>query len=115
MPHSVCRLLLYIARMIFGAIVEERRRYKRSSVDYGSDEMLRIDFGGNQEPVKVLNYSNSGLSLRTGKALSMNRELIISFDLPEQKNVRLTGKVVWVMPKDELWYIGVNLNTINWR
>jgi hypothetical protein len=93
--------------------VEERRRYKRSSVDLDSDEMLRVDFGGDQEPAKVLNYSNSGLSLLTGKALPMNRELIISFDLSEQKNVSLTGKVVWVTLKDKSWHIGVNLNTTN--
>jgi hypothetical protein len=92
--------------------VEERRRYQRSATDDGSAKTLLVDCGVAQEAARVINYSSGGLSLLTGKALPTNKDLIISFDQPEQKNLKLTGKVVWVRPKDEFWCSGLNLNTI---
>lgn len=93
--------------------MEERRRYKRSSADCSNHngKVLFISCGTDQEAATVINYSSSGLSLLTGKATPLDKELIIAFDQQEQTSMRLTGKVVWARPQDELWYIGINLNT----
>ncbi|MFH1368902.1 MAG: PilZ domain-containing protein [Elusimicrobiota bacterium] len=93
--------------------MEERRRYKRSPVIHEMDETIQIGLGTDAIPGLLVDLSAGGMSLLTYSALPLSTLINLSIDLPGLKTHHLMGKVVWTVPKGEMWRVGITFSKID--
>jgi len=93
-------------------MMEERRKFKRSPVIHEMDEAIELGFKDEMVPGLLVDLSGGGMSLLTYKALPLGTILNLSMELPGLKTHRLQGKIVWSVPKGEMWRVGITFNKI---
>lgn len=94
-------------------MIEDRRRHKRSPVIHEMDEAIQIGFGTEAVPGLLVDLSCGGMSLLTYGSLPLGTAINLSIELNGLKTHTLEGKVVWVVPKGEMWRVGITFNKID--
>lgn len=93
--------------------MEERRKFKRSPVIHEMDEAIQIGLGNENVPGLLVDLSAGGMSLLTFNSLPLGTPINLCIDLPGLKTHHLMGKVVWSVPKGEMWRVGITFNQID--
>lgn len=93
--------------------MEERRKHKRSPVIHEMDEAIEIALGEEKVPGLIVDLSGGGMSLLTYTSLPLGTVLNLTMNLPGLHTHLLTGKVVWSVPKGEMWRVGITFSRID--
>ncbi|MCL1972121.1 MAG: PilZ domain-containing protein [Endomicrobia bacterium] len=91
----------------------EKRKNRRMPIikQFGEPVMMHID--GKSVPGVILDLSADGVSIISYAHIPIGTDVCITIDLPSLKTKPMNGKVVWAMPKGDMWRMGIHIGTMD--
>ena len=91
----------------------EKRKHHRMPVikQFGKEVMIKM--GNESVPGVILDLSVEGMSLLTFTQVPKGSDICLSMDMPTLKTNPINGKIVWVVPKGDMFRIGILITSIN--
>jgi hypothetical protein len=72
-----------------------------------------MNFGGKAFPGVLIDLSAGGVSLLAYTSFPLGTELSLTINLPGLETKPLNGHVVWVIPKAEMWRMGIAFTEVD--
>lgn len=91
----------------------EKRKHRRMPLIKQFGEPVNIVINNEIIPGIILNLSAEGLSMLLYKDVSIGTNLCLSIDIPDLKTSPMNGKIVWSIPKGDMYRIGISITSIN--
>ncbi len=91
----------------------EKRKNRRMPIIKQFGEPVMLQFNEKSVPGVILDLSAEGVSMMTYANIPVGTEICISIDIPSLKTGPINGKVVWTVPKGDMWRMGIHISTIN--
>ncbi len=91
----------------------EKRKNRRMPIIKQFGEPVQLSFNGETVPGVILDLSADGVSMMTFANLTVGTEVCMSIDIPTLKTSPMNGKVVWSMPKGNMWRTGIHISSMN--
>ncbi len=91
----------------------EKRKNRRMPVikQFGEPVMMRIE--GKSVPGVILDLSADGVSMITYARIPAGSEVCMTIDIADIKTKPMHGKVIWSMPKGDMWRMGIFIDKID--
>ena len=93
--------------------MEERRRHQRYSVIHEMGFPIQLSIENNIVPGVLVDLSAGGMALLAYTNLPFGTQISLTISLPGLSTKALKGKVVWAIPKAEMWRLGISFTTID--
>jgi hypothetical protein len=100
--------------MFIGGIkMVEKRKNRRMPIikQFGEPVIMQID--GKSVPGVILDLSADGVSMISYAHIPAGTEICMTIDIPTLKTKPMKGKVVWSMPKGDMWRMGIYIDTMD--
>ncbi|MBN1621757.1 MAG: PilZ domain-containing protein [Endomicrobiales bacterium] len=93
--------------------MSERRKYARYPVIHEMDQPIQISVGREIIPGVLVDLSAGGTALLTYTNIPLGTTLNLSIALPGLKTKDLSGSIVWVIAKGDMWRVGIAFTHID--
>jgi len=94
-------------------MIDERRKHQRYPVIHEVGHPVQLNFGGKTFPGVLIDLSAGGVAMLAYKNIPLGTPISLSINLPGLDTKELSGHVVWVIPKSEMWRIGIAFTQID--
>ncbi|MCL2144881.1 MAG: PilZ domain-containing protein [Endomicrobia bacterium] len=91
----------------------EKRKNRRMPIIKQFGEPVMVHMEGKSVPGVILDLSTDGVSIISYAYISVASEVCITIDLPTLKTKPMIGKVVWTMPKGDMWRMGIYIEIMD--
>ena len=91
----------------------EKRKNRRMPIIKHFGEPVQVALNGKSVPGIILDLSADGVSIMSYAHITVGTEICLSIDLPTLKTNPMNGKVVWALPKGDMWRMGIYISSIN--
>lgn len=91
----------------------EKRKNRRMPLIKQFGEPVMIQMDDKSVPGVILDLSADGVSMMTYAHIPVGTEICLSIDIPGLKTSPMNGKVVWALPKGDMWRMGLYISSIN--
>jgi hypothetical protein len=91
----------------------EKRRNRRMPIIKQFGEPVMMHMQEKSVPGVILDLSADGVSMITYAYIPVGAGICMTIDLPMLKTKPMNGKVVWILPKGDMWRIGIYIESID--